>query len=50
MLAKDGSEDFLPYPAEKLSPVVILKNKQNSSVEVKVVPFDGKKYTIKLKE
>jgi len=50
VLAKDSSEDFLPYPAWKLSPVVILKNKQNSSVVVKVVPFDSKEYAINLKE
>ena len=49
ILAKDGSEDFIPYYPWKISPIVVLKNKWNSLVKVKV-NSDDKNYTIDLKE
>lgn len=50
VLAKNGSEDFLPYPDSKLSPIVVLENKKDSNVKVNITPFDEKKYSIILKE
>ncbi len=50
ILAQDGSEDFLPYPDSKLSPIVALENKQDSNVKVNIIPFDEKEYMLNLKE
>jgi len=47
---KDDSSDFLPYYPWNISPIALLKNKQNSSIEINVKPFNEKEYTIRLKE
>lgn len=49
-LVEKNSEDFLPYPPSKISPIVILKNKWNSSIKVKVEPNDNRSYSFTLKE